>query len=78
MNDNNVCSPETSVSNMERNSDMPERKGHKTESDVEPEAHESRSRATDGEEDDTYVGATGPDDAFDAGETGAEARSQKR
>jgi hypothetical protein len=56
---------------------MPESKGHKTESDVEPEAHESRSRGTGGEDDGTHVGATGPDDAIDAGETGAEARSQR-
>jgi hypothetical protein len=35
---------------------MPERKGHKTESDVEAEAHESRSRAAEGEDDGTYVG----------------------
>jgi hypothetical protein len=55
---------------------MLERKGHKAESDIEPEAHESRSRA--GQEDDgTYVGAAGPDDSFDAGETGAEARSRQ-
>ena len=50
---------------------------HKTESDVEAESHESRSRAGDGEDDGTYVGETGPDDAIDAGETGAEARSQQ-
>ena len=56
---------------------MPEPKGHKTESDVEPEAHESRSRAGGHGDDGTYVGATGPDDAIDAGETGAEARSQR-
>ncbi len=60
----------------------------KPESDVEPEDHETRSRAgkgaddgTSGEtgagEDGTYVGATGPDDALDVGETGAEARSQR-
>jgi hypothetical protein len=36
---------------------MPEHKGHKAESDVEPEAHESRSRAAEGEEDGSYVGA---------------------
>ncbi|MCV7378147.1 hypothetical protein H7K38_05700 [Mycobacterium alsense] len=56
---------------------MPERKGHKGESDVEPEVHETRSRASAGEDDGTYVGATGPDDAIDAGETGAEARSER-
>ncbi|WP_165609419.1 hypothetical protein [Mycobacterium alsense] len=53
------------------------RKGHKAEPDVEPEAHQSRSRAKKGE-DGTYVGAAGPDDAIDAGETGAEARGQER
>jgi len=52
-------------------------KGIKAEADVEPEAHESRSRAKEGEDDGTYVGATDPDDAIDAGETGAEARSQQ-
>lgn len=56
---------------------MGDPKGHKTESDVEPEAHESRSRAAAGEADGSYVGAAGPDDSFDAGETGAEARSQQ-
>ncbi|BBZ72893.1 hypothetical protein [Mycobacterium paraseoulense] len=56
---------------------MPEGKGHKTEPDVEPEAHESRSRAAAGETDGSYVGAAGSDDSFDAGETGAEARSQR-
>ncbi|WP_324675405.1 hypothetical protein [Mycobacterium sp. 663a-19] len=54
------------------------RKGHKTEADVEPEVHESRSRARKGDDDGTYVGAAGPDDAIDAGETGAEARSRRR
>jgi len=54
---------------------MPEPKGHKAGSDVEPEAHESRSRATEGDEDGTYVGQTSPDDSLDVGETGAEARS---
>ncbi|EFG76851.1 MULTISPECIES: hypothetical protein [Mycobacterium] len=56
---------------------MAEPKGHKTESDVEPEAHESRSRAAAGEAGGSYVGAAGSDDSFDAGETGAEARSQQ-
>jgi hypothetical protein len=56
---------------------MPEPKGHQTESDVEPEAHASRSRAGKGEDDGTYVGTSGPDDAIDAGETGAEARSRQ-
>lgn len=38
---------------------MPGRRGNEAQSDVEPEAHESRSRAKKGE-DGTYVGATGP------------------
>ncbi|CPR12961.1 hypothetical protein BN971_04268 [Mycobacterium bohemicum DSM 44277] len=55
---------------------MPESKGHRAEEDVEPEAHEARSRASEGD-DGSYVGAAGADDTFDAGETGAEARSQR-
>jgi hypothetical protein len=52
---------------------MPEHKGHKAESDVEPEAHESPSRAAEGEEDGSYVrDGAGSDD------TGAEARSQQQ
>ena len=50
--------------------------GHKTESDVDPEHHEARSRASRGD-DGTYVGRTGADDALDVGETGAEARSER-
>ncbi|WP_156764654.1 hypothetical protein [Mycobacterium sp. 1081908.1] len=57
-------------------SPMPENKGHRAEEDVEPEAHEARSRASEGDDDGSYVGAAGSDDTFDAGETGAEARSQ--
>lgn len=56
---------------------MADPKGQQTESDVEPEVHESRSRAAAGEPDGSYVGAAGSDDTFDAGETGAEARSQE-
>ncbi len=56
---------------------MSENKGHKTEDDVEPEAHEARSRAAEGDSDGSYVGAAGSDDTFDAGETGAEARSRR-
>jgi hypothetical protein len=52
------------------------RKGHRAESDVEPETHEARTRKGlhgDG----SYVGRTiGVDDALDVGETGAEARSR--
>jgi hypothetical protein len=58
--------------------DMAEPKGHKNEADVEAETHEARSRAREGEDDGTYVGQTGPDDALDAGETGAEARSERK
>jgi hypothetical protein len=52
------------------------RKGHRAESDVEPETHEARTRkGLDG--DGSYVGRTiGVDDALDVGETGAEARSR--
>jgi hypothetical protein len=56
---------------------MGDHKGHRAESDVEPETHETRSRAAAGEDDGSYVGAAGSDDTFDAGETGAEARSQR-
>lgn len=52
---------------------MAEPKGQRTESDVQAESHEARSRA--GEGDGEYVGRTDPDDALDVGETGAEARS---
>ncbi|WP_197517085.1 MULTISPECIES: hypothetical protein [unclassified Mycobacterium] len=54
---------------------MADPKGHRAEEDVEPEVHEARSRAAEGE-DGSYVGAASSDDSFDAGETGAEARSQ--
>ncbi|HZA08869.1 hypothetical protein [Mycobacterium sp.] len=36
------------------------------------------SRAGKGGDEGTYVGETEPDDAIDAGETGAEARSKQR
>jgi hypothetical protein len=55
---------------------MPENKGHRAEEDVEPEVHEARSRAAKGDDDGSYVGVAGSDDTFDAGETGAEARSR--
>jgi hypothetical protein len=55
---------------------MPENKGHKSEEDVDAETHQTQSRAAAGEEDGSYVGAAGSDDSFDAGESGAEARSQ--
>jgi hypothetical protein len=53
---------------------MTARRGHKAESDVEPEGNESRSRAGR-EQEGSYVGRSDPDDALDVGETGAEARS---
>lgn len=56
---------------------MAEPNDHRTESDTEAETHETRSRAGKNGGDGTYVGATGPDDALDVGETGAEARSQR-
>ncbi|WP_197502929.1 MULTISPECIES: hypothetical protein [unclassified Mycobacterium] len=56
---------------------MPEHKGHKAEEDVEADTHQTRSRAAAGEEDGSYVGAAGSDDTFDAGESGAEARSER-
>ncbi|MCV7219321.1 hypothetical protein [Mycolicibacterium elephantis] len=50
-----------------------------TEDDVADDAHVARSRAgKSGGDDGTYVGRTSADDAFDVGETGAEARSQNR
>lgn len=55
---------------------MPENKGHKTEEDVDAETHQTQSRAAAGEEDGSYVGAAASDDSFDAGESGAEARSK--
>ncbi|MEE6178966.1 hypothetical protein [Mycobacterium sp. 050134] len=56
---------------------MAENKGFKSEEDVEPEAHQTRSRAAEGDNDGSYVGAAGSDDTFDAGESGAEARSER-
>ncbi len=56
---------------------MAKPKGHKAESDTEAETHEARSRAGRDGEDGSYVGAAGPDDALDVGETGAEARGTR-
>lgn len=39
--------------------------------------HVASSRAGKDGDSGTHVGATGPDDAIEAGETGAEARSQR-
>jgi hypothetical protein len=50
-----------------------------TEYDVDEDKNVAGSRAgKDGEDDGTYVGRTSSDDSIDAGETGAEARSQGR
>ncbi|MCV7258668.1 hypothetical protein [Mycobacterium shimoidei] len=57
---------------------MAEPKGQRTESDVQSESHEARSRAGEGDDDGKYVGRTASDDALDVGETGAEARSSDR
>lgn len=57
---------------------MADSKGHRAESDVEAETHEARSRAGEDGDDGSYVGAASSDDAIDAGETGAEARSRQR
>ncbi len=44
--------------------------------DVGSDEHGASSHAGKGGNTGTYVGETDPDDAIDAGETGAEARSQ--
>jgi hypothetical protein len=54
----------------------------RSEPDVEADPHVASSR-TDGEnansdDGDSYVGRTAPDDDFDAGESGAEARGRHR
>ena len=49
-----------------------------TEYDVDEDENVAGSRAgKEGDDDGTYVGQTASDDALDAGESGAEARSQK-
>ena len=49
-----------------------------TEYDVDEDENVAGSRAgKEGDDDGTYVGRTASDDAFDAGESGAEARSGK-
>jgi hypothetical protein len=52
-------------------------KDGKSEEDVEKDENVASSRAGKHGEDGSYVGETSSDDAFDAGETGAEARSDK-
>ena len=50
----------------------------KAESDVEPDSKVAGSRASEGDDDQSdgpYVGRSSSDDDFDAGESGAEARS---
>jgi hypothetical protein len=56
---------------------MTDRDNDKSESDVEDDPHVASSRADD-DEDGSYVGRATSDDAFDAGETGAEARGRHR
>ena len=48
-----------------------------SEEDVQNDPKVASSRAGKDGDDGTYVGETSPDDAIDAGETGAEARSQR-
>jgi hypothetical protein len=47
-----------------------------SEQDVDKDDKVAASRAGKGGEDGSYVGETASDDAIDAGETGAEARSE--
>ncbi|WP_200902682.1 hypothetical protein [Mycobacterium sp. EPa45] len=48
----------------------------KSEEDVHEDPKVASSREGKDGDDGSYVGETGPDDSFDAGETGAEARSE--
>jgi hypothetical protein len=50
----------------------------KSEEDVHDDEKVASSRAGKHGEDGSYVGETSSDDAIDAGETGAEARSQEK
>ncbi len=58
---------------------MSPRNDNKSESDVDDDDHVAASRAgkEEGDDDGSYVGRTGSDDALDVGESGAEARSQE-
>ncbi|GAA2770384.1 hypothetical protein H7J51_14115 [Mycobacterium crocinum] len=47
-----------------------------SEEDVHEDPKVASSRAGKDGDDGTYVGETGPDDSFDAGESGAEARAE--
>ena len=49
----------------------------KSESDVQSDPDVAASRAGKGDDEGTYVGETSSDDSIDAGETGAEARSDQ-
>jgi hypothetical protein len=54
------------------------RPDEKSEEDVDSDEQVAGSRAgKHGEGDGSYVGVSGSDDDFDAGETGAEARAQE-
>ena len=50
----------------------------KSEEDVQEDDKVASSRAGKHGEDGSYVGRTSSDDAIDAGETGAEARSREK
>lgn len=56
---------------------MAPRDGEKSEEDVQDDDKVAGSRAGKHGEDGSYVGESVSDDAIDAGETGAEARSQE-
>lgn len=55
---------------------MDSRDDKKSETDVDDDDHVAASRAGKDGDDGSYVGQTASDDAIDAGETGAEARSE--
>jgi len=55
---------------------MESRDDNKSETDVDDDDHVAASRAGKDGDDGSYVGQTASDDAIDAGETGAEARSE--
>ncbi|MDT5013599.1 MAG: hypothetical protein QOH57_5216 [Mycobacterium sp.] len=54
---------------------MAPRSNEDSEQDVGSDSSVASSRAGEGDEDGSYVGRSGADDSFDAGESGAEARS---
>lgn len=56
---------------------MTARDDERSEEDVQPDDKVASSRAGKHGGDGSYVGATSSDDAIDAGETGAEARSRE-